>query len=444
VGLNKIFCFSLLLSIYFFSGYIFERYETGIIFFLFFSCFAITFLVSKKLSLNEILFFGISFRLVLFFAYPWLSEDFYRFIWDGFVIGENINPYEYTPSELMNNEQVLETKKNFEELYGKMSNLNSLNYSPYPPINQFLFFLSTSFKKDIFFSLISMRSLIIASDILNFFIGRGILKKLKFKEEKILWYFLNPLVIIELTGNLHFEGLMLTFFGFGILLFLDNKKLFAVFPLALSVGTKLITIIIIPFIINHKKISENLKVIILFFGLMFFIFFLPIGSNNLPNFYNTIKLWFSNLEFNGSVYYIIRYLGYKIKGYNIIKSVGLVTPLITTITLLYLIFKKRRKETKTILEDMFLILSLFYLVSMVVHPWYIITILYLGLFTKYNFQIIWSALIFLTYSAYQNSKVEENFYIIGLEYIIVVGFFIYEFLGQEKIKTFLKKKFLFL
>jgi len=207
---------------------------------------------------------------------------------------------------------------------------------------------------------------------------------------------------------------------------------------------KLITIIIIPFIINHKKISENLKVIILFFGLMFFIFFLPIGSNNLPNFYNTIKLWFSNLEFNGSVYYIIRYLGYKIKGYNIIKSVGLVTPLITTITLLYLIFKKRRKETKTILEDMFLILSLFYLVSMVVHPWYIITILYLGLFTKYNFQIIWSALIFLTYSAYQNSKVEENFYLIGLEYIIVIGFFIYEFLGQEKIKTFLKKKFLFL
>ena len=27
MGLNKIFCFSLLLSIYFFSGYVFERYE---------------------------------------------------------------------------------------------------------------------------------------------------------------------------------------------------------------------------------------------------------------------------------------------------------------------------------------------------------------------------------------------------------------------------------
>ena len=77
------------------------------------------FFVSKKLSLNEILFFGISFRLVLFFAYPWLSEDFYRFIWDGFVIGENINPYEYTPSELMNNEQVLETKENLKNYMEK-------------------------------------------------------------------------------------------------------------------------------------------------------------------------------------------------------------------------------------------------------------------------------------------------------------------------------------
>ena len=442
MGLNKIFCFSLLLLIYFLKGYIFERHETGIIFFLFFSCFAITFLVSKKLSLNNILFFGISFRLVLFFAYPWLSEDFYRFIWDGFLIGENINPYQYTPYEIVNNAEIIETKNIFEELYAKMSSLNRLNYSPYPPINQFLFFLSTSFKKDIFSSLISMRSIIIVSDILNFFIGREILKKLKLKEEKILWYFLNPLVIIELTGNLHFEGLMLTFFGFGILLFLDNKKIFAIFPIALSVGTKLITIIIIPFIINQKKISENLKMIIIFFGLLFFIFFLPIG-NNLLNFYKTIKLWFSNLEFNGSLYYIIRYIGYKIKGYNIIKSVGLVTPLITTITILYLIFNKKRKETKTTLEDMFLILSFFYLISMVVHPWYIITILYLGLFTKYNFQIIWSALIFLTYSAYQNSKVDENFYLIGLEYIIVVGFFIYEFLGQEKIKTFLKRRFLF-
>ena len=433
---NKILYFSSLLLIYFFSGYIFERHETGIIFFLFFLCFILTFLVSKKITLNEIFFFGISFRIILFFAYPWLSDDFYRFIWDGLVIGENINPYEYTPSELAKKGGVFETIPIFEILNKKMSNLNSLNYSPYPPVNQFLFFLSTSFKKDIFLSLISMRLLIIVSDILNFFIGCRILKKLKFKEEKILWYFINPLVIIELTGNLHFEGFMITFFGLGILLFIKNKKLLALFPLALSVGTKLITIIIIPFLINYKKRKENLKMIILFSGLLFCVSVLPIGINNFTNFYTTIKLWFSNLEFNGSIYYLIRYLGYKIKGYNIIKSIGYFTPLITTIIILYLIFNKKNEEMRTNLENMFLLLCIFYFLSMVVHPWYIITILYLGLFTKYNFQIIWSALIFLTYSAYQNYKVDENFYLIGLEYTLVFGVFIYEFLRQKKLKHF--------
>tara|TARA_B100000963_G_scaffold326992_1_gene314444 strand:- start:146 stop:448 length:303 start_codon:yes stop_codon:yes gene_type:complete len=97
-------------------------------------------------------------------------------------------------------------------------------------------------------------------------------------------------------------------------------------------------------------------------------------------------------------------------------------------------FFKKNKKIERIFENMFLLLCLFYLFSMVVHPWYIITILYLGLFTKYNFQIIWSALIFLTYSAYQKSNIEENFYLIGLEYLTVLGFFIYEFLSKKKLK----------
>ena len=55
-----------------------------------------------------------------------------------------------------------------------------------------------------------MRVLIIISDILNFFIGCRILKILKFKQGKYFGIF-KSLVIIELSGNLHFEGFMLTF-----------------------------------------------------------------------------------------------------------------------------------------------------------------------------------------------------------------------------------------
>ena len=162
----------------------------------------------------------------------------------------------------------------------------------------------------------------------------------------------------------------------------------------------------------------------------FSFFFSQLGSIILQTFIQQLNY--------GSVYYIIRHLGYKIKGYNIIKSIGFITPLIIIISMLYLILNKKNKKIKKTLEDIFLLLCLFFIISMVVHPWYII--IFLGLFTKYNFQVIWSALIFLTYSAYQNSKVEENFYLLGLEYIVVFGFFIYDFFKQEKIKPFSKKK----
>jgi len=48
---------------------------------------------------------GIIFRLLFLAALPNLSQDFYRFIWDGRMILEGFNPYLYTPqSFLINNE----------------------------------------------------------------------------------------------------------------------------------------------------------------------------------------------------------------------------------------------------------------------------------------------------------------------------------------------------
>ena len=57
---------------------------------------------------------------------------------------------------------------------------------------------------------------------------------------------------------------------------------------------------------------------------------------------------------------------------------------------------------------------------------------------NYNFH---DEKVLLNYGVGINKLVGEK-YLIGLEYFIVFGFFIYEFFGRERIKTFLKKKFL--
>ncbi|WP_323053833.1 glycosyltransferase 87 family protein [Galbibacter sp. EGI 63066] len=394
----------------------------------------------EKGNFKFLLLTGILFRLVFIVAAPNLSQDFYRFIWDGRMILEGINPYEFTPQQLFNSEMI--PMENYKALLDGMGSLSAGNYSNYPPVHQLFFALAALLGgKSILGTTIVLRVFMIAADLGILYFGRKVLNLLKLPTHQIFWYFLNPFIIIELCGNLHFEGVMLFFLVAALYFLLRKKWVLAAFLLSISISVKLIPLIFLPLLVYwffKKDQKTSLLKLIAFYAIViigFVISFLPFMSDNLiSNFGKSIGLWFQKFEFNAGIYYIIREVGFLIKGYNIIQSTGIVLAISVVLIVLYLSFFKKNSTPQTLIISMLITCSFYLFLSTTVHPWYIATPLVLCVFTPYRFPVVWSLVIMISYHAYARENFNENLWLIALEYLVVYFCFIRE--------VILKKPFL--
>ncbi|QNM85539.1 mannosyltransferase [Polaribacter pectinis] len=438
--------------LYFVFAYFLERTEFNKLIFLWFSLFGCFYFLIKSKTINYSTLVGITilFRLIFLFAIPNLSQDFYRFIWDGRMIFEGINPYLSLPETYI--QQGLKPIAEANLLYDGMGELNGSHYTNYPPINQLCFLIAALFaSKSIFGSVIILRLIIILADIGILYFGKKILERLNLPIKNIFWYVLNPFIIIEMTGNLHFEPVMLFFLIWSFYKLHQQKWIYAAVLIACSISVKLIPLLFLPlffqWFVKHsqdrneeKQVSTlariikllSFYVIIILTTLLLFLPFL--SSEFLANYSKSIGLWFRNFEFNASFYYIFREIGYYFRGYNEIAIIGKITPVLTILFLLYITFFKKNKNINQLITAMLFCLCFYYFTATTVHPWYVATPLILCVFTKYKFPIVWSLVIILSYQAYANFPWKENLWFVFLEYLVVFSFLIYEVLKHKKLK----------
>ena len=384
---------------------------------------------------------GITARVLFLPSIPNLSQDFYRFIWDGRLLISGINPYVFTPEQLANGLlkttelTSLEAISNAKILIQGMGSLNASHYSNYPPINQLCFALAALFAKtSVLGSVIVLRIIIIGADLGILYFGKKLLERLNLPEKNIFWYFLNPFIIIELTGNLHFEGVML-FFVIWSLYLLDKKRwVLAAILLGVSVSVKLLPLLFLPLFYKYlapdglfKKGFWKMKKFYWVTLATIVFTFAPFASKTfISNFSATIGLWFQNFEFNASVYYIIRWIGFQTVGWNIIATVGLILPMVVFICIVLLAVFRKYNTTQKLITGMLLAVSIYFLLATTVHPWYIATPLLLSVFTKYKFPLLWSFMICFSYAAYGANGFNENLSLVAIEYSVVIGVALWE------------------
>lgn len=418
------FLISISIIFYILISYVIKREN----FYILLGLFSILFLVYLHFikyleNTNEIFKIGLLFRVILLFSIPNLSQDFYRFIWDGHLILNGFNPYTNKPELLINTISF----PNASFLFEKMGGLSQSNFSNYPPINQLFFVIAAFFGgKSYYISMVLLKVFVVFADIGIYHFGKKILLYLNKNQNLISIYFLNPLVILELSGNIHFEGVMLFFFVLGIYFLTLNNWVKSAFFIALSIVTKLLPLILLPLFFKYLGFKKVVWFYLLIIGICILIFLPFLNQDLIQNYTNTIALWFVNFEFNASIYYLIREIGYQIKGYNIIQTVGKITPIIIITLALVFAFLRKNNSFKYLLTNALIFLSINFFLSTTVHPWYIISLVLLSVFTNYKYPIVWSFCVIFSYYAYSLPVFKENLLLLLVSYILIYSCFFYE------------------
>lgn len=248
-------------------------------------------------------------RISLLFSTPNLTDDYYRYIWDGIQTTEGRNPYAQTPEEALTN---TDNQALFQQL-------NSPGfYTVYPPVSQGLFALSAWLGEgNVLHTTFWLKVIILLFECLSIWLLMQLLLHYQRPLHWVLWYALNPMVILELQGNVHFEAVMISLSLLAIWFFVNKRSFSAGVALALAFGTKLWPLLFVPFFVksasNWKYALRFLSAFVIVVLGSFALFWIPALPANIQQ---SLGLYFQYFEFNSSIFYFFRWASINLTDYE--------------------------------------------------------------------------------------------------------------------------------
>jgi alpha-1,6-mannosyltransferase len=411
---------------------------------------AVVYLPKNRIPLKLIWGLAILFRMGLLFTEPSLSDDVYRYAWDGHLLNQGVNPYAYA---------VEAPQLDAYDIPLRASVNHAWMASPYLPTSQIVFGLVTFVAPQ---STKAFQVVAVLLDLLTGWLVFDLLRLLRKPVHNVLIYLWNPLVVIEFAHGAHIDALMIYLMVLTIWLLTKSRAgqrnqflMASVFSLALATLTKLLPILLAPLLLRRW----GWKRLILFIGLILlglslflpgagWVLFGPLDGTGL---FGAFRIYSQYWNFNSGIYHWLEVLisGYPTPGAVPVEIVGerpaqvakLISMGIFSLSMLYA-FVRAQKHTNSIqglLQLALIPLGAYLLLTPTLHPWYLVLIIPLLPFATRRHQWPWlylSLAVVLSYLTYLNpADLREHAWVRWVEYLPM-----YILLAWGLIAEFMRKK----
>jgi len=335
-----------------------------------------TFMHSNR-YLTAVLGLAVLFRLILWPSIPSLSDDLYRYSWEGRVICSGHNPYALSPDapELKD----LRDMKIFPLV--SRPNLSTI----YPPVAQLIFATASA----VSYSVASMKAIFIFFDLAVLALLLRILTTLGKNPLLSAIYALNPLIVIEFSGSGHLDSAGIFFMILALYFCLKRREKLSAVALAMAFLVKLLPLLLLPIIAHKKKFLS-----FAFFIIISVAAFLPFISAG-QKLFASLSLYTENWMFNGSCYNLL--LLFVPDNQTARRIIAALFCLVAAAAYYRFNNINRLEHPEIIFRQCLFILGLLLLFTPIVHPWYVCWVVPLVAVVQNRAWLLFSGLVFASY-----------------------------------------------
>jgi len=151
-------------------------------------------------------------RLVLLVTTPTLSDDVYRYLWEGHLVSEGVSPYAFVIEDPAGDALSIEART--------FANNPSLA-SPYLPVAHGIFGAAAVVLPS---EPWTMQALMVGFDLVAIAGLATVLARIGLPRHRLLLYAWNPLAIVEIAHGAHLDAMIIALATWGVVATLDHRK----------------------------------------------------------------------------------------------------------------------------------------------------------------------------------------------------------------------------